>query len=221
MAHEEFLARVPIFANCTAEEVEAISGVAQEGYFQPNQIIVTQGTPGQAFYLILSGRVEILRDGVSWARSGRETSSARVLLDQAPRSATIRALDHTSCLMLSSWDFKTLLTKHPSIAIKLLEVLSRRLRVADERMGADMAPQATGLTPLARGRRAHRHEAPARSGATRAEVVSDPANPHGRDVDIVAIEGRVQPPDQGEGGSVLRHRFAQDRRPRSRVLSCR
>ena len=39
--------------------------VAQEGFFQPGQIIVTQGTPGQAFYLILSGRVEILRDGVS------------------------------------------------------------------------------------------------------------------------------------------------------------
>jgi CRP-like cAMP-binding protein len=36
--------------------------------------------------------------------------------------------------MLSSWDFKALLEQHPSIAVKLLEVLSRRLRVADERM---------------------------------------------------------------------------------------
>jgi CRP/FNR family transcriptional regulator, cyclic AMP receptor protein len=136
MAHEEFLARVPIFANCTAEEVKAISGVAQEGYFQPGQIIVTQGTPGQAFYLILSGRVEILRDGVSLGAFGPGDFFGEMsLLDQAPRSATIRALDHTSCLMLSSWDFKTLLENHPSIAIKLLEVLSRRLRVADERIG--------------------------------------------------------------------------------------
>ena len=136
MAHEEFLARVPIFANCTAEEVKAISGVAQEGYFQPGQIIVTQGTPGQAFYLILSGRVEILRDGVSLGAFGPGDFFGEMsLLDQAPRSATIRALDHTSCLMLSSWDFKALLEDHPSIAVKLLEVLSRRLRVADERIG--------------------------------------------------------------------------------------
>lgn len=136
MAHEEFLARVPIFAHCTAEEVKAISSVAQEGYFQPGQIIVTQGTPGQAFYLILSGRVEILRDNVSLGAFGPGDFFGEMsLLDQAPRSATIRALDHTSCLMLSSWDFKTLLEKHPSIAIKLLEVLSRRLRVADERIG--------------------------------------------------------------------------------------
>ena len=136
MAHEEFVARVPIFAHCTAEEIAAITGVAQEGFFQPGQIIVTQGTPGQAFYLILAGRVEILRDGVSLGAFGPGDFFGEMsLLDQAPRSATIRALDNTQCIMLSSWDFKSLLERHPSIAIKLLEVLSRRLRVADERIG--------------------------------------------------------------------------------------
>ena len=136
MAHEEFVARVPIFANCTPEEIAAITGVAQEGFFAPGQIIVTQGTPGQAFYLILTGRVEILRDGASLGAFGPGDFFGEMsLLDQAPRSATIRALDQTQCLMLSSWDFKALLERHPSIAIKLLEVLSRRLRVANERMG--------------------------------------------------------------------------------------
>jgi len=136
MAHEEFVARVPIFAHCTAEEIAAITEVAQEGFFQPGQIIVTQGTPGQAFYLIVAGRVEILRDGKSLGAFGPGDFFGEMsLLDQAPRSATIRALDATQCLMLSSWDFKSLLERHPSIAIKLLEVLSRRLRVADERIG--------------------------------------------------------------------------------------
>ncbi len=136
MAHEDFLARVPIFANCTPEEISAVVSVAQEAYYQPGQIIVTQGTPGQAFYLVLSGRVEILRDGTSLGAFGPGDFFGEMsLLDQAPRSATIRALDQTVCLMLSSWDFKALLEKHPSIAIKLLEVLSRRLRVADERIG--------------------------------------------------------------------------------------
>lgn len=136
MAHEEFLARVPIFSHCTPEEVRAIAGVTQEGFFAPGQIIVTQGTPGQAFYLVLSGRVEILRDDISLGAFGPGDFFGEMsLLDQAPRSATIRALDNTTCLMLSSWDFRSLLERHPSIAIKLLEVLSRRLRVADERLG--------------------------------------------------------------------------------------
>jgi CRP-like cAMP-binding protein len=111
--------------------------VAQESYFQPGQIIVTQGTPGQAFYLILGGRVEIVRGNTSLGAFGPGDFFGEMsLLDQAPRSATIRAIDETQCLMLSGWDFKSLLERQPSIAIKLLEVLSRRLRVADERLGA-------------------------------------------------------------------------------------
>ena len=136
MAHETFLAKVPLFASCTPQEIEAVAGVAQEHAFTPGQIIVTQGTPGQAFYMILSGRVEILRDGASLGTFGPGDFFGEMsLLDQAPRSATIRASEPTTCLMLSSWDFKALLEKHPSIAVKLLEVLSRRLRVADERLG--------------------------------------------------------------------------------------
>ena len=136
MAHEEFLARVPIFSNCTPAEIAAIASVAQDSGFQPGQIIVTQGTPGQAFYLILAGRVEIIRDGQSLGAFGPGDFFGEMsLLDHAPRSATIKAVDQTLCMMLSSWDFKAVLEKYPSIAVKLLEVLSRRLRVADERMG--------------------------------------------------------------------------------------
>ncbi len=136
MGHESFLARVPLFANCSQTEIDAVARVAQEHAFTPGQIIVTQGTPGQAFYMILSGRVEILRDGASLGTFGSGDFFGEMsLLDQAPRSATIRAMEPTACLMLSSWDFKSLLEDHPSIAIKLLEVLSRRLRVADERLG--------------------------------------------------------------------------------------
>lgn len=136
MAHEDFLARVPIFSACSPQEIAAISSVSQDSFYQADQIIVTQGTPGQAFYLILSGRVEIIRDGLSIGAFGPgDFFGDMSLLDQAPRSATIRAIEPTSCLMLSSWDFKSMLQDHPTIAIKLLEVMSRRLRAADERIG--------------------------------------------------------------------------------------
>ena len=136
MSTETFLTRVPIFSNCSAEEISTIASLAQEAVFEPAQIIVTQGSPGQAFYMITSGRVEILRDGGLLGVFGPGDFFGEMsLLDSAPRSATIKALDEVSCLMLSSWDFKALLERHPSIAIKLLEVLSRRLRATDERIG--------------------------------------------------------------------------------------
>lgn len=136
MGNAQFMARVPLFSNLPAESIAAIEAVAQEHSFMPGQIVVTQGTPGQAFYLILAGRVEILRDQSSLGTFGPGDFFGEMsLLDQAPRSATIRAVEPTTCLMLSSWDFKALLENKPSIAVKLLEVLSRRLRVADERLG--------------------------------------------------------------------------------------
>lgn len=135
MSNEGFLAKVPLFASCTPEEIERIASAAQENAFDAGQLIITQGTPGQAFYLVLSGRVEILRDGRSLGAYGPGDFFGEMsLLDNAPRSATIRAIEDTRCLMLSSWDFKSVLEEHPSIAVKLLEVLSRRLRVADERL---------------------------------------------------------------------------------------
>jgi CRP-like cAMP-binding protein len=131
----EFLAKVPLFQSCSEDEIQAIAEIAQESDFEAEQLIITQGTPGQAFYMILSGRVEIIRDGRSLGAYGPGDFFGEMsLLDNAPRSATIRALDPTRCLMLSSWDFKALIEKTPSIAVKLLEVLSRRLRVADERL---------------------------------------------------------------------------------------
>jgi CRP-like cAMP-binding protein len=136
MAHEEFLARVPIFSGCSPEEVAAIAAVAQESFYQSGQIVVTQGTPGQAFYLIMEGKVEYVRDGAVLGTFGPgEFFGEMSLLDEAPRSATVRAVEQTWCLMLSSWDFKALLLKKPEIAIKLLEVLSRRIRVSNERLG--------------------------------------------------------------------------------------
>jgi len=135
MTNEDFLARVPIFEKCTRAEIQSIASVAQEHAFMAEQIIVTQGTPGQAFYLITSGRVVIERDGRPLGMFGPGDFFGEMsLLDSAPRSATIRAVDPTVCLMLSSWDFKSVLERTPAIGIKLLEVLSRRLRVADERL---------------------------------------------------------------------------------------
>ena len=135
MSNQEFLSRVPIFENLLPDQMASILAVAQEHAYAPGQLIVTQGPPGQAFYLITSGEMAIERDGQALGAFGQGDFFGEMsLLDSARRSATIRAIDETHCPMLSSWDFKSLLERVSSIAIRLLEVLSRRLRVADERL---------------------------------------------------------------------------------------
>jgi CRP/FNR family transcriptional regulator, cyclic AMP receptor protein len=50
------------------------------------------------------------------------------LLDGGPRSATVRASTSLRTLALTSWAFLPLLEKTPSIARKLLQEMSKRLR---------------------------------------------------------------------------------------------
>ena len=78
--------------------------------------------------------VSVLADGARLGALGPgEFFGEMSLLDSAPRSATIRAVEPTRCMMLSSWDFRAALEQHPSVAVKLLEVLTQRLRAADGR----------------------------------------------------------------------------------------
>lgn len=54
------------------------------------------------------------------------------LLDDAPRSATARAICDVEALVLDKADFHRLLLTRPDVALHLLGVMSRRMRKADE-----------------------------------------------------------------------------------------
>jgi len=48
-----------------------------------------------------------------------------------PRSATVTAVTDVTALLLPVWEFRTTLRNHPDIALRLLSVLSHRLRKAE------------------------------------------------------------------------------------------
>ena len=60
------------------------------------------------------------------------------LVDQSPRSATVRARDATRVLVIGRKQFYTLIRKEPVLAVKLLwsfvQVLSHRLRETNEQL---------------------------------------------------------------------------------------
>ena len=58
------------------------------------------------------------------------------LLDNGPRSATVIAESPVSTLSLSAWDFKEGIRNHPTIALKVLEEMSKRLRETDSSLSS-------------------------------------------------------------------------------------
>ncbi len=86
--------------------------------------IIRQGDPGDAFYLIASGRVSVWVDKggqrvrVTGLRSD-EYFGEMALISNAPRNATVVAEMLTELFILEKHNFDSLLMKNPGIAEKL------------------------------------------------------------------------------------------------------
>lgn len=134
MSIEGTLAQVTLFSELSRRDLRRLAAGTISRDFAKGDIIVKEGEQAVAFYLMCSGKAEVLK--------GVEGSSPRVLgtlgpgdffgdmalLDGYLRSATVRALEDTECLVLARWDFLAELRTNPSIAVQMLPVLSRRLR---------------------------------------------------------------------------------------------
>lgn len=140
MDKAQLLKAIPLFVNFTNEELLQLSSFLKEKSFERNETICAHEASGDALYIILKGRVKVsiyneagkelilsvLKDG--------DFVGEMALLDGEPRSANVIALEKTSSLVLDRIDFVSYLKKCPDLAIKILKVLSQRLRQTDEQI---------------------------------------------------------------------------------------
>jgi CRP-like cAMP-binding protein len=132
----EFLKHVHLFEGLDRKSLEAIANAAVEQSYTAGQDIVRQGDTGVGAFILKSGRVEAVQDRGGHQHKLTELKPGDVfgemaLLDEFPRSATVRAVEPTTCLGIQRWHFRGILESHPQIALALLPVLTRRLRNAE------------------------------------------------------------------------------------------
>ncbi len=100
--------------------------------FKKGGIMFCEYEPGDNFYLIQSGRVEILKimgdlqKTVDVLHPG-EIFGEMAILEEAPRSATAVALDDVVALEFNRENFEVLMQGNPQIALKLLKLFSKRI----------------------------------------------------------------------------------------------
>jgi CRP-like cAMP-binding protein len=143
---KELLAQASIFCGITGPALEDLAHRFQVRTRSATVAFCSKDEPGDAMYLIFSGRVKVVLGGGS--PQSRELTLATLdageffgemsLLDGSPRSATVISIDDTTLLVLTRDEFHEHLKRHPQTAINLLGELSRRLRHADEKI-ADLA----------------------------------------------------------------------------------
>jgi CRP-like cAMP-binding protein len=132
----EFLKHVRLFEDLDRKSLEAIANAAVEQSYTAGQDIVRQGDTGVGAFILKTGRVEAVQDRGGHQHKLAELKTGDVfgemaLLDEFPRSATVRAIEPTTCLGIQRWHFRGILESHPQIALALLPVLTKRLRNAE------------------------------------------------------------------------------------------
>ena len=138
MAVEETLAKVELFASLDAEVLERLAKACVTREFKPGDVIVRENEVGVAFYVIDTGRVEVVKNlgqpGEQVLAELGPTSffGEMALFDNHVRSASIRASEETRCLVLTKWDFNAELSQNADMAMKMLAVLARRIRALQE-----------------------------------------------------------------------------------------
>jgi CRP/FNR family cyclic AMP-dependent transcriptional regulator len=135
---ENILARVDLFSTLDKKDLQLIAKSCQERSYSAGTTIFSQGDSGVGLYVIETGKVRITlardpdrAEEVLSTLGVGDVLGEMALLDELPRSATAEAIEDTTALLLPVWDFRGILRSYPEIALKLLGVLSRRLRKAE------------------------------------------------------------------------------------------
>jgi CRP/FNR family transcriptional regulator, cyclic AMP receptor protein len=119
-----FLKSVDIFEHATVEQLGNIAGLTEEVHFKPGETIFKEGDPGDAFYLLLSGRVFLERSGNTLREmKEKEAFGTLEVLDFHPRATTAKAVNQVRALKLNGQEFHDLL----SLDIEMVEAVFRML----------------------------------------------------------------------------------------------
>jgi len=138
----EFLKQLPLFANLPEAELVTLAQDFTARRFQHGETIFFQGDPGQALYLIESGRVRIYVQDDSGQESSVIYYSAGDMfgelaaIDGLPRSASAIAADEIIVLVLSRDRLRAHLLASPQLAYNFMQALAVRVRYSTRQVGS-------------------------------------------------------------------------------------
>jgi len=100
--------------------------------FSRGSVIFSEFEPGDCFYLIQSGHVQLIKIVNGFEKNldilqPSEIFGEMAILENSPRSATAIAYDDVVALEFNKANFEVLMTGNPAIAMKLLKTFVKRI----------------------------------------------------------------------------------------------
>ena len=105
--------------------------------YEDGEIIIQQGDEGNCMYVIQEGQVEVILENEGQeikvgVRDKGEFIGEMAIFDRDVRSATIRSLGQSRILTVDKKNFMRRVHEDPSLAFRLVEIMSKRIRELGE-----------------------------------------------------------------------------------------
>jgi HD-GYP domain-containing protein (c-di-GMP phosphodiesterase class II) len=132
----EFIAGNPLFNSLDSHIVERIAHLCHIETFPQNAIIFREGDPGENFYIVKEGHVQIIRmDGkdelVMAVLDSHEGFGELALLVNQPRTATAKAIDNVTLIQLNRKDLENLIHEYPELLVQMNKLMGHRVSLLE------------------------------------------------------------------------------------------
>jgi CRP/FNR family cyclic AMP-dependent transcriptional regulator len=127
-AKTELLKRVPLFAHCSKRELGAIGEIADEIDLKEGKELTRQGKPGREFFVLIEGTADVIKNDRKLSTLNPMDFFGEIaLIQQSPRTATVKATSPVRALVITERNFRRLMTEQPEIQRKVLAALADRV----------------------------------------------------------------------------------------------
>lgn len=137
----EVLRRVPFFAEIEPAKLKLLAFMSERVGFDDQKIVVRQGDPADAAYLIIEGEAEVVLNTdagpltVATLQSNALFGEIAILCN-APRNATVRAKGRLVALRIAKDPFMRMVREFPTMAVSIMQELAHRVDATNKQLSA-------------------------------------------------------------------------------------
>jgi CRP/FNR family cyclic AMP-dependent transcriptional regulator len=124
----EALSKAPLFEGLSKKELAQLARVSEDMEIPAGTTLTKEGELGHEFFVIVDGETEVKRKGRNLGTRGAGDFIGEIaLLEEVPRTATVKAKTDLRVFVLTSKDFHHLLEESPNVERKVLRTLAKRV----------------------------------------------------------------------------------------------
>ena len=141
----DFLLEISIFDSLGSDELRVVAKYMNFMDFRPREIVFREGEKGDYVCFVAEGSLNVLKKNekgrhvtIASLNKGRSIGEMSVI-DDFPRSATVKAKKETTLVILTRKGFNQILEIYPNIGVKILKGISRLLSMNLRKTSSQLA----------------------------------------------------------------------------------